>query len=74
MSVLKLASMVAVFGAIVSTTACKNNGDTTTKGVDTMVTTTKVPVRDTTIVKADTTIHTDTVKKTDHAADVKNKP
>jgi hypothetical protein len=74
MSALKLASMVAAFGAITASTACKGNGDTTAKGVDTMVTTTKVPVRDTTVVKADTTIHVDTVKKTDHISDAKKKP
>jgi hypothetical protein len=63
--------MVAAFGAIVGSAACKGNADSTSKGTDTLVTTTKVPVRDTTIVKADTTIHVDTVKKTDHAADAK---
>jgi hypothetical protein len=73
MSALKLASMVAVFGAIAASSGCKNN-DTTAKGTDTMVTTTKVPVRDTTVIRSDTTIHTDTVKKTDHAADMKKKP
>jgi hypothetical protein len=70
MSALKLASMVAAFGAIVGSTACKGN-ETNAKGTDTMVTTTKVPVRDTTVVKSDTTIHTDTVKKTDHIKDAK---
>ena len=69
MSALKIASMVAAFGAIVTATACKNGGDNTTKGVDTMVTSTKV--RDTTVVKSDTTIHTDTVKKTNHVPDAK---
>jgi hypothetical protein len=71
MNALKLASMVATVGAIVLSSACKGDhaGDNTVKGVDTMVTSTKV--RDTTVVKSDTTIHTDTVKKTDHAADAK---
>ena len=74
MSALKLASMVAAIGAIVISSACKNDhtGDNTTKGVDTTVTTSKV--RDTTVVKSDTTIHTDTVKKTDHIPDAKKKP
>jgi hypothetical protein len=71
MSALKLASMVTVFGVIVGSTACKGRDDATSRGTDTMVTTTKVPVRDTTIVRADTTIHTDTIKKTDHAQDAK---
>ena len=69
MRTLKLASMIAAFGAIVISTACKNDRDTTSKGVDTLVTTTKV--RDTTVVKADTTIHVDTVKKTNHVPDAK---
>jgi hypothetical protein len=68
MNALKLASTVAAVGAIVASVSCKN-GDNTTKGVDTMVTTTKV--RDTTVVKADTTIHVDTVKKTNHVGDAK---
>ncbi|HEY2898524.1 MAG TPA: hypothetical protein VGJ12_15395 [Gemmatimonadaceae bacterium] len=74
MSALKLASMVAAVGAIVISSACKNDhtGDNTAKGVDTMVTSTKV--RDTTVVKSDTTVHTDTVKKTDHIPDAKKKP
>jgi hypothetical protein len=72
MTALKLASMVVTIGAIVISSACKNTGDNTTKGVDTTVTTTKV--RDTTVVKSDTTIHTDTVKKTDHIPDAKKKP
>jgi hypothetical protein len=71
MSALKLASMVAAFGVVVGSTACKGDrsGDSTVKSVDTMVTTTKV--RDTTVVKADTTVHVDTVKKTQHAPDAK---
>ena len=73
MSALKLASMVAAIGAIVISSACKNDhGDNTTKGVATVVTTSKV--RDTTVVKSDTTLHTDTVKKTDHIPDAKKKP
>jgi hypothetical protein len=74
MSALKLASMVVTIGAVVISSACKNDhtGDNTTKSVDTMVTTTKV--RDTTVVRSDTTIHTDTVKKTDHIPDAKKKP
>jgi hypothetical protein len=71
MNALKLASMVATVGAIVISSACKGDhtGDNTMKGVDTMVTSTKV--RDTTVVKSDTTVHTDTVKKTDHGPDAK---
>jgi hypothetical protein len=69
MSALKLASTIAALGALVISTACKNDRDNTTKGIDTMVTTTKV--RDTTVVKSDTTIHTDTVKKTNHVGDAK---
>ena len=69
MSAFKVASMIAALGAIVSSTACKNNNENTTKGVDTMITSTKV--RDTTVVKSDTTVHTDTVKKTDHVPDAK---
>jgi hypothetical protein len=71
MSAFKLASMVAAFGAIVISTACKGDhaGDNTAKGVDTMVTTTKV--RDTTVVKSDTTVHLDTVKKTSHVPNAK---
>lgn len=61
MSVSKLASSVLAMGVLVSASAC-NKGETTVKGVDTTVVTSKV--RDTTIVKADTTIHVDTVKKT----------
>ena len=61
MSTVKLASMVAAFGVIVGATACKGDRDSTVKGVDTVVTSTKV--RDTTVVKSDTTIHTDTVKQ-----------
>ena len=71
MNALKLASMVATVGAIVVSSACKGDhaGDNTTKGVDTTVTSTRV--RDTTVVKSDTTIHTDTVKKTNHVPDAK---
>ena len=69
MSTLKIASMVAAFGAIATVTACNKGGESTTKGVDTMVTSTKV--RDTTVVKSDTTVHTDTVKKTNHVPDAK---
>jgi hypothetical protein len=69
MNALKLASMVATVGAIVVSSACKGSGDNTTKGVDTTVTSTRV--RDTTVVKSDTTIHTDTVKKTNHVPDAK---
>ena len=71
MNALKLASLVATVGASVLSSACKGDhaGDNPANGVDTMVTSTKV--RDTTVVKSDTTIHTDTVKKTDHAADAK---
>jgi len=72
MSALKLASMVAAFGAIVAVNACKGDNERTTKGVDTMVTSTKV--RDTTVVKSDTTVHVDTVKKTTHVPDAKKKP
>lgn len=72
MNALKIVSMVAAFGAIATTTACKNGSDNTTKGVDTTVTSTRV--RDTTVVKSDTTVHTDTVKKTDHIPDAKKKP
>jgi hypothetical protein len=64
MSAFKLFSVVAVIGAVVSSTACKK-GETTDKSVDTTVTSTKV--RDTTVVKTDTTVHTDTVKKTNNA-------
>ena len=70
MSALKLASMVAAFGVVVGSTACnKGDHDNTVKGVDTMVTSTKV--RDTTVVKSDTTVHTDTVKQTHHVPDAK---
>jgi hypothetical protein len=71
MSALKLASMAAVFGAVVGSTACKGgrSGDSTARSVDTSVTTTKV--RDTTVVKADTTVHVDTTKQTHHVPDAK---
>ena len=68
MSALKLATLVAAVGVSMAATGCKK-GDTTAKGVDTVVTTTQV--RDTTVVKADTTIHVDTVKKTNHVPDAK---
>lgn len=73
MSALKLASTVAALGAILVSSACKGDhaGDNTMKGVDTAVTTTKV--RDTTVVKADTTVHVDTVKQT-HNVPEKKKP
>ena len=69
MSTVKLASMIAAFGVIVGAPACKGDHDSTVKGVDTMVTSTRV--RDTTVVKSDTTIHTDTVKQTHHVPDAK---
>jgi hypothetical protein len=69
MSALKLASMVAAFGVIVGSTACKGSHDETVKGVDTLVNSTRV--RDTTVVKSDTTVHTDTVKQTHHVPDAK---
>ncbi|HMA03549.1 MAG: hypothetical protein ACM34L_02855 [Gemmatimonas sp.] len=69
MSTLKLASMVAAFGAIATVSACNKGSENTTKGVDTTVTSTRV--RDTTVVKSDTTVHTDTVKKTTHVPDAK---
>jgi hypothetical protein len=69
MSAFKLASMVAAFGAVVISTACKGDHESTVKGVDTMVTSTKV--RDTTVVKSDTTVHVDTVKKTNHVPEAK---
>ncbi|MBK5188904.1 MAG: hypothetical protein JJD97_11725 [Gemmatimonadaceae bacterium] len=71
MNVFNLATAVTVFGVILSSTACKNDrsGTMTEKSVDTSVVTTKV--RDTTIVKADTTVHVDTVKQTHHVPDAK---
>ena len=69
MSALKLATLVAACGVTVASIGCKGNGDSTVKGVDTVVTTTKV--RDTTVVKADTTVHVDTVKQTHHVPDAK---
>lgn len=69
MSVLKLATVVTACALTAASVGCKGNGDSTVKGVDTVVTTTKV--RDTTVVKADTTVHVDTVKKTHHVPDAK---
>ncbi len=69
MSVLKMITLVAALGAVAASTACKGGSDSTVKGVDTVVKTTQV--RDTTVVKADTTIHVDTVKNTSHGADAK---
>ncbi len=67
MSVLKLATMVAVCALTAAAAGCKGGSESTVKGVDTVVTTTKV--RDTTVVKADTTVHTDTVKQTHNVPD-----
>lgn len=66
-----VAAAVISFGAVVGASACKNEhgADTTSKGVDTVVT--SVKVKDTTVVRADTTIHTDTVKQTHHLPDAK---
>jgi hypothetical protein len=69
MSALKLASILAASGVIAGFAACNGKHDETVKGVDTMVTSTRV--RDTTVVKSDTTIHTDTVKQTHHVPDAK---
>lgn len=62
MKVLKLASVVASFVAILGIAACGRGDTTTQKSVDTTVVTSKV--RDTTIVKSDTTVKVDTVKDT----------
>ncbi len=62
MKMLKLASIVTSFVAIVGIAACGRGDSTTQKAVDTTVVTSKV--RDTTIVKSDTTVKVDTVKKT----------
>jgi hypothetical protein len=64
---MKLITLVAVSAVAVASTGCKGGSDTTVKGVDTVITSTKV--RDTTVVKADTTVHVDTVKQTHNVPD-----
>jgi glutamate formiminotransferase len=62
-------------GALLAAVGCKRadanadagDGEHTRTGTDTVVTTT--PVKDTTIVKADTNIAVDTLKKTDNVPD-----
>lgn len=71
-------TMVATLSLLAALTACGPRADTETgraggtgnAGTDTSITTSKV--RDTTVVKADTSIDVDTVKKTDNANDARN--
>lgn len=69
MSAAKLTTLVAAVALTVVTVGCKGGSESTVKSVDTLVTTTKV--RDTTVIKADTTVHLDTVKQTHNAPDAK---
>ncbi len=63
----KTALTLAVIAPLILASACKKSdgaADSTASGQDTVITT--HAVRDTTVVKSDTTIHTDTVKATHH--------